>query len=104
MKTEMRFGGFASSSRRTNLKGFGNTSCFEIKTCYGAYIKKYSVLKHKEEVLIPPYETFKIMEKIEGRDNILTCDVLYKLTSTETKTNLNCKVASQQSKLWRGKL
>uniref|UniRef100_A0A8C6S956 NAD(P)(+)--arginine ADP-ribosyltransferase n=1 Tax=Neogobius melanostomus TaxID=47308 RepID=A0A8C6S956_9GOBI len=58
--TEMRFGYFASSSKATDLISFGTVTCFHIKTCYGAYIKNYSKQGDEKEVLIPPYEKFKI--------------------------------------------
>lgn len=52
----IRLGSFASSSYKTNLRHFGNETCFKIKTCSGAFLKKYSFYENEEEVLIPPYE------------------------------------------------
>ncbi|MCI4384572.1 hypothetical protein PGIGA_G00040260, partial [Pangasianodon gigas] len=58
---EMRFGRFASTSLRTNMSDtFGGISCFKVTTCFGANIAKISVLPKEEEVLIPPFEKFKI--------------------------------------------
>uniref|UniRef100_A0A3Q3XC67 NAD(P)(+)--arginine ADP-ribosyltransferase n=1 Tax=Mola mola TaxID=94237 RepID=A0A3Q3XC67_MOLML len=63
----IRYGFFASSSRKPSLLHFGEKTCFKIKTCSGAYLKKYPQIKdYEEEVLIPPYEIFKITEKIQN--------------------------------------
>ena len=95
VNTEMRFGFFASSSKKTDLTDFGDKTCFEIETCYGAYLKKYSCFgTDEEEVLIPPYEKFKITA-IEHKGNVLQCNVLYKLKSSETKSNFNCKAVPE---------
>ncbi|XP_026159743.1 NAD(P)(+)--arginine ADP-ribosyltransferase 2-like [Mastacembelus armatus] len=61
----IRFGSFASSSRKTGLTDFGHETCFQIKTCSGAPLKHYSVYESEQEILIPPYEVFVITEKIE---------------------------------------
>ncbi|XP_045082928.1 ecto-ADP-ribosyltransferase 4 [Coregonus clupeaformis] len=91
---EIRFGSFASSSFLQNLTHFGEKSCFEIKTCFGAYLKSYPVMGEKEkEVLIPPYEVFNItavIKKEKVKD--LWCDVVYKLQSNKTQSDLNCKM------------
>uniref|UniRef100_A0A672NHZ9 NAD(P)(+)--arginine ADP-ribosyltransferase n=1 Tax=Sinocyclocheilus grahami TaxID=75366 RepID=A0A672NHZ9_SINGR len=61
LNTKVRFGSFASSTfNRNKTKFFGTVSCFEINTCEGAEVTKYSKLSHEREVLIPPYETFKV--------------------------------------------
>ncbi|XP_055012537.1 NAD(P)(+)--arginine ADP-ribosyltransferase 2-like isoform X1 [Boleophthalmus pectinirostris] len=59
---EIRFGSFTSTSKNANLTTFGTETCFQITSCLGAYIKDYSALPHEREVLIPPYEKFRIME------------------------------------------
>ena len=76
--TEIRFGSFTSSSLQNNLVKYGEQDCFEIKTCYGANLKCNEV-NDQEEVLIPPYEKFKITA-IEHKKNVLNCKKLYKLT------------------------
>lgn len=92
----IRFGSFASSSYLTNLTNFGNETCFEIKTCQGAYLKNYSCFsENQEEVLIPPYEVFKITNKTDGQGNhtkLRDCKVVYVLESTGVKSELNCKL------------
>lgn len=59
-----------------------NATSFEVHTCFGANITHYSALKQNNQVLIPPYELFKVT-------NIQTdpqkCRVIYRLES-----NLNC--------------
>ncbi|KAM9363646.1 erythroblast NAD(P)(+)--arginine ADP-ribosyltransferase-like [Symphorus nematophorus] len=91
----IRFGGFASSSFRTDLSWFGNKTCFKIKTCAGAFLKNYSSFgSREEEVLIPPYEMFKITQIIEGQvriQGLTDCEVVYILESAGVKSNLNCK-------------
>ncbi|XP_034094477.1 ecto-ADP-ribosyltransferase 4-like [Gymnodraco acuticeps] len=92
----IRFGSFTSTSYKPYLTHFGNETCFKIKTCLGASLKNYPVLRdHEAEVLIPPYETFKITEIIKGRDKIQglgDCEVVFVLVSAGTKSSLNCNV------------
>lgn len=90
---EIRLGSFISSSlNRAVAKGFGRVSCFEIYTCYGADIVQYSAHPKQEEVLIPPYEKFKVLEV--KRD---WCDMVYVLNSTGVRSDLNCAAASGRS-------
>ncbi|KAL6114929.1 uncharacterized protein ACO6RY_05588 [Pungitius sinensis] len=87
---KIRFGSFASTSEEKGHKGFGDKGCFEIETCMGADISKFSKYKQKE-VLIPPYEVFtvtKITRRSKQRG--LWCHVVYELKSTGDKSNLNC--------------
>ncbi|XP_044198743.1 NAD(P)(+)--arginine ADP-ribosyltransferase 2-like [Thunnus albacares] len=98
----IRFGTFASSSFRTDLKQFGSKTCFQIMTCFGAYVKHYSNYPNEEEVLIPPYETFKITNIITGRGKfpaLSDCEKVFTLKSSVTRSNLNCKAAYR---LWGG--
>ncbi|XP_076830980.1 NAD(P)(+)--arginine ADP-ribosyltransferase 1-like [Brachyhypopomus gauderio] len=91
-KKQIRFGSFTSSSLFSNLSSFGEKSCFKIHTCFGAKIYKYSHLPHEKEVLIPPYEVFKvtsIKKRSEQKDP--WCDVEYTLNSTRKKKSyVNC--------------
>ncbi|XP_074539376.1 erythroblast NAD(P)(+)--arginine ADP-ribosyltransferase-like [Halichoeres trimaculatus] len=90
----IRFGFFTSSSKSAQLRHFGDTSCFEIKTCYGAYLKKYPHLKDKEEeVLIPPYEMFKISKITRRLGNLSDCKTVYVLESVGFCSTLNCQAA-----------
>ncbi|XP_053367848.1 NAD(P)(+)--arginine ADP-ribosyltransferase 2-like [Clarias gariepinus] len=91
---EMRFGQFTSTSTRDDLHTFGNKSCFQINTCYGANITNMSFHAKEEEVLIPPFEKFKIT-KIEY--NQRNCSVLYSLQSTGTCSNMNCELIKKST-------
>ncbi|XP_041091743.1 NAD(P)(+)--arginine ADP-ribosyltransferase 2-like [Polyodon spathula] len=58
----VRFGHFASTSLDKNVaKEFGTRTVFEIKTCLGVLIQEYSDNPDEEEVLIPPFEKFKVL-------------------------------------------
>ncbi|XP_073669845.1 ecto-ADP-ribosyltransferase 5-like [Paramisgurnus dabryanus] len=95
LNKEIRFGSFASSSLdRAIAKGFGNESCFEINTCHGANVTKYSYLQHEKEVLIPPYEKFNVTAIKKGA----WCKTVFVLNSSDIKSNLNCAVASVKPK------
>ncbi|TKS68923.1 Ecto-ADP-ribosyltransferase 5 [Collichthys lucidus] len=74
---EFRFGSFTSSSmvRYPSAKRFGEKSCFEIETCYGADISMYSKFANEAEVLIPPYEVFKVTDiKKRSEKKDLPCE------------------------------
>lgn len=92
---EIRFGAFTSSSIGdfpSNEK-FGYETCFQIYTCLGADISLYSRFgEYEAEVLIPPYEIFKITKITKRSDNKdLPCEVVLQLNSTEKSlSNLNC--------------
>ncbi|KAK7168290.1 hypothetical protein R3I94_002367 [Phoxinus phoxinus] len=100
LNKEVRFGSFASSSLdRKVARGFGNVSCFEIYTCEGADVTEYSKLSREKEVLIPPYEKFKVTDvKTIGEQKNLWCETVYKLESTGTRSDLNCALFKKQSK------
>ncbi|XP_041728846.1 T-cell ecto-ADP-ribosyltransferase 1-like, partial [Coregonus clupeaformis] len=92
----IRFGLFASSSLEKGIsKKIGDKSCFDINTCFAANLKSYPNMgNHEKEVLIPPYEVFKVtaVMKKENDEN-LWCDVVYKLESIKPpKSNLNCNI------------
>ncbi|XP_041837915.1 ecto-ADP-ribosyltransferase 5-like isoform X2 [Melanotaenia boesemani] len=95
LNKEIRFGSFISSSmgEYPSPDKYGDQTCFEIYTCFGADISLYSKVGESErELLIPPYEIFKVtsMEKRSAQKQ-LPCDVVYKLKSTEkTLSNVDC--------------
>ncbi|KAF7645299.1 hypothetical protein LDENG_00206870 [Lucifuga dentata] len=89
----IRFGSFASSSLRKDKTVFGRQSCFKIRTCYGAYLKNYSDFKYEEEVLIPPYEKFRITKILKGKDAdsaMPSCKVVYVMEHAGVRSILNC--------------
>ncbi|XP_065738459.1 GPI-linked NAD(P)(+)--arginine ADP-ribosyltransferase 1 [Phocoena phocoena] len=58
----VRLGGFASASlQNVAAQQFGEDTFFGIWTCLGAPIKGYSFFPGEEEVLIPPFETFQVI-------------------------------------------
>ncbi len=100
LNQEVRFGSFASSSLdRKKAQRFGNISCFEIYTCEGADVSKYSKLPHEKEVLIPPYEKFKVtaVKTRKGQKN-LWCDTVYELKSSVKRSDLNCALFKKPTK------
>ncbi|XP_077942508.1 T-cell ecto-ADP-ribosyltransferase 1-like [Gasterosteus aculeatus] len=100
LNKEVRFSSFASSSLRDDLTDFGDKSCFEIYTCNGADVMEHSEFENEAEVLIPPYEVFKVTEitkRSKQPQSGLWCDVVYKLKSTKkTKSNLNCALIQKK--------
>ncbi|XP_051745770.1 ecto-ADP-ribosyltransferase 5-like, partial [Ctenopharyngodon idella] len=96
LNTEVRFGSFASSSfDQQVISGFGDKSCFEIYTCFGADLTEYSQHPKMQEVLIPPYETFKVKEiKEKTNKNNLWCDTVYKLESFQERSDLRCAIVN----------
>ncbi|RXN35642.1 erythroblast NAD(P)(+)--arginine ADP-ribosyltransferase-like protein [Labeo rohita] len=100
LNKEVRFGQFASSSLdRKKTKRFGTKSCFEIHTCEGADVSKYSKLPREKEVLIPPYETFKVTAvKTKKDQKDPWCDTVYVLKSSGKKSDLNCALFKKPTK------
>ncbi|ROL49879.1 GPI-linked NAD(P)(+)--arginine ADP-ribosyltransferase 1, partial [Anabarilius grahami] len=98
LNTTVRFGSFASSSLDRNRKIFGNVSCFEIYTCYGANVSKYSKFPREKEVLIPPYETFNVTDvKTIADQKDLWCETVYTLKSSGNTSYLNCTLFTRPS-------
>ncbi|XP_034291805.1 GPI-linked NAD(P)(+)--arginine ADP-ribosyltransferase 1 [Pantherophis guttatus] len=65
----VRFGQFTSSSRSNeSALRFGTDSFFTIETCYGVNIKNYSFFPGEEEVLIPPFEKFKVVNFTKAQE------------------------------------
>ncbi|XP_026216396.1 erythroblast NAD(P)(+)--arginine ADP-ribosyltransferase-like [Anabas testudineus] len=97
---EIRFGSFTSSSldKWPKPEKFGDKSCFKIESCFGANISLYSKYgESEEELLIPPYEVFKVT-RIQKRseNNNLPCEVVYEVKSTGTLSNLNCSLVQNK--------
>ncbi|XP_016351163.1 GPI-linked NAD(P)(+)--arginine ADP-ribosyltransferase 1-like [Sinocyclocheilus anshuiensis] len=89
---EIRLSSFSSSSLdRKVIQGFGSKSCFEIYTCEGANLTRYSKYPEEKEVLIPPYETFNVTAVKNSTDQPdLWCETVFLLNSTGTRSDLNC--------------
>ncbi|RXN24386.1 erythroblast NAD(P)(+)--arginine ADP-ribosyltransferase-like protein [Labeo rohita] len=92
---EIRFGSFTSSSLdREKAADFGSKTCFEIRTCQGADLTKYSKFCDEKEVLIPPYETFKVTAvKTRTDQKDLWCETVFTLKNYKKRSFLNCAVA-----------
>ncbi|XP_047466755.1 NAD(P)(+)--arginine ADP-ribosyltransferase 1-like [Mugil cephalus] len=92
-----RFGSFTSSSHTTYANDtFGTKTCFEIYTCFGAEISSYSAFESEREILIPPYEIFKVRKRTEPKKS-LPCEVVYTVESTgKTQSNLNCALVKKK--------
>ncbi|XP_073689346.1 ecto-ADP-ribosyltransferase 5-like [Garra rufa] len=94
---EVRLSSFSSSSLdRKVIQGFGNVSCFEIYTCEGADLTKYSKYPEEKEVLIPPYETFRVTAvKNKTNQPDLWCETVFVLNSTG-KSEKSCALFNRE--------
>ncbi|NXA16695.1 NRT2 ribosyltransferase, partial [Sapayoa aenigma] len=59
----IRFGQFTSTSRRKDVAHkFGTDTFFKVKTCHAASTRHFSSFSSEMEVLIPPFEMFKVVK------------------------------------------
>ncbi|XP_078514780.1 GPI-linked NAD(P)(+)--arginine ADP-ribosyltransferase 1-like [Lissotriton helveticus] len=88
----IRFGQFTSSSLNSeNALQFGKDTIFTIETCYGVSVRNFSFFPEEEEVLIPPFEKFKVTNFTKDNDkNII------RLQSMEKSSNYNCEFAKEK--------
>uniref|UniRef100_A0A3B5KQ02 NAD(P)(+)--arginine ADP-ribosyltransferase n=1 Tax=Takifugu rubripes TaxID=31033 RepID=A0A3B5KQ02_TAKRU len=68
--------------------GTGNT-CFQVHTCFGVDISHYSALEEDGQVLIPPYEVFKVTH--------VSSDPRRGEFTHKLESNLNCIQISRSS-------
>ncbi|XP_056306063.1 NAD(P)(+)--arginine ADP-ribosyltransferase 2 [Danio aesculapii] len=100
LNKKVRFGSFVSSSLDRKIASFfGKVSCFEIRTCKGAEVTEYSKLQHEREVLIPPYEVFKVTAvKIREVQIDLWCETVFTLKPSGKKSDLDCALFKKSNK------
>nr|XP_027321159.2 erythroblast NAD(P)(+)--arginine ADP-ribosyltransferase isoform X2 [Anas platyrhynchos] len=89
----VRFGQFASASFNKNIaQDFGQDTLFFVNTCYGVSIRSFSFYPEQEEVLIPPYEVFKVTNVIHHTDG-----THIHLDSHSTYSNYKCALLNGTS-------
>nr|XP_056714625.1 erythroblast NAD(P)(+)--arginine ADP-ribosyltransferase-like [Euleptes europaea] len=83
---EVRFGQFTSSSlKNESALQFGKDTFFTIETCFGVNIKNFSFFPGEEEVLIPPFEKFKVVNFTKAPET-----TFIHLLSLEDSSTYNC--------------
>ncbi|NXX69289.1 NARE ribosyltransferase, partial [Spizella passerina] len=83
----VRFGQFSSASYSAKIaKVFGSDMVFQVYTCHGAAIWNFSRYPGEKEVLIPPYETFEVIEVSQEGDS-----AWIQLRSNGTFSKYNCE-------------
>uniref|UniRef100_A0A8C1V200 NAD(P)(+)--arginine ADP-ribosyltransferase n=1 Tax=Cyprinus carpio TaxID=7962 RepID=A0A8C1V200_CYPCA len=89
--TEFRFGSFTSFSLEpSEANRFGTKSCFEIKNYKGAELTQYSEFSNEKEVLVPPYEMFRVTDVKIRDQNYSWCETVFILEFIGTSSQLNC--------------
>ncbi|XP_032912863.1 erythroblast NAD(P)(+)--arginine ADP-ribosyltransferase-like [Catharus ustulatus] len=83
----VRFGHFMSSTlNKTVAERSGITTLFKVQTCHGADIQAFGDNPDKDDVLIPPFEKFKVTKVIEKGEK-----VEIHLDSIGTYSKYNCE-------------
>ncbi|XP_034773639.1 NAD(P)(+)--arginine ADP-ribosyltransferase 2-like [Acipenser ruthenus] len=58
----VRFGQFTSTSRsQQKAMQFGSGTVFHMRTCQGVAVQSYSMFPNEDEVLVPPFERFRVV-------------------------------------------
>uniref|UniRef100_A0A8B9R183 NAD(P)(+)--arginine ADP-ribosyltransferase n=1 Tax=Anas platyrhynchos TaxID=8839 RepID=A0A8B9R183_ANAPL len=69
LRQTVRFGQFTSASLQKKVaESFGQDTFFVLDACYSVPIKNFSFYPGEDEVLIPPYEVFKVTNFTRDRD------------------------------------
>ncbi|NXW54902.1 NARE ribosyltransferase, partial [Eurystomus gularis] len=91
-RQSVRFGHFTSTSlQRNRTLAFGQDTFFLVETCYGVPIKDFSFYPEEEEVLIPPFESFKVTDVAHERDR-----VVIQLRSQAANSTYNCELVKEK--------
>uniref|UniRef100_A0A8B9SM14 NAD(P)(+)--arginine ADP-ribosyltransferase n=1 Tax=Anas platyrhynchos TaxID=8839 RepID=A0A8B9SM14_ANAPL len=86
----VRFGQFTSTSLQKEVaESFGQDTFFIVYTCYGVPIKHFSFYPYEKEVLIPPYEVFRVTKFTRDRRG----NVIH-LRSHGVRSNYNCALVN----------
>ncbi|KAM3680700.1 erythroblast NAD(P)(+)--arginine ADP-ribosyltransferase-like [Ammospiza maritima maritima] len=83
----IRFGQFTSTSLHKQIaQQFGTDMMFQVQSCYGVDIQKFSSNPSEKEVLIPPFETFEVTSVTQEGDR-----ALIQLRSSGTFSRYSCE-------------
>ncbi|XP_066060089.1 erythroblast NAD(P)(+)--arginine ADP-ribosyltransferase-like isoform X2 [Chamaea fasciata] len=83
---EVRFGQFTLAALSETFQRLGKDTVFQVHTCHGVDIREFSMHPWKEEVLIPPFETFKVIA-VSKEGNMMYIE----LRSTGNSSNYECE-------------
>ncbi|NWX49743.1 NARE ribosyltransferase, partial [Steatornis caripensis] len=88
----IRFGHFTSASlHNESTLPFGQDTFFSVETCYGVPIRDFSFFPEEEEVLIPPFESFKVTDITHDGDR-----ALIQLRSEAALSTYNCELVKEK--------
>ncbi|XP_025050216.1 ecto-ADP-ribosyltransferase 5-like isoform X1 [Alligator sinensis] len=91
----VRFGQFTSSSLDAAVsQGYGSTTFFMLRSCFGAHIEKLSFLGFEKEVLIPPSEVFAVSKVTQQGDS----SVFVLHSTNRTCSHFNCAYLGGEKK------
>ncbi|KAM6419825.1 GPI-linked NAD(P)(+)--arginine ADP-ribosyltransferase 1 [Pluvialis apricaria] len=91
-RQSVRFGYFTSASlRKETTLPFGRDTFFSMETCYGVPIRDFSFFPEEEEVLIPPFESFEVINITHDGDS-----ALIQLRSEAALSTYNCELVKEK--------